>query len=365
MKIIKTEIYKYPIPMVPFTIATGTMHFAQNIFIRIHTDDGIIGVGECSAFPMIAGETQNTCFEMAKDFAELWKGKDALNIAERLNELHLFIAGNYTAKSAFDMALYDIAAKHAKQPVYQVLGGSKKAIESDLTIGIDTPESMASTALDFVQKGVRMIKVKLGKNPKEDVERIKQIRETAGEKVILRIDANQGWNYEDAVLALNELGKYNIQFCEQPMRKYNDELLPQLCKLSPIPVMADESVFTHYDAERIIRNKACAYINIKFAKSGGINEAILINKVAEENNIYCMLGSMLESRLALTANVHLAMASDNIKFYDLDTCLLGQLKDPVIGGVTYNGMHLEIDDAIGIGADVDDAYLKDLESVII
>ena len=68
MKIIKTEIYKYPIPMVPFTIATGTMHFAQNIFIRIHTDDGIIGVGECSAFPMIAGETQNTCFEMAKDF---------------------------------------------------------------------------------------------------------------------------------------------------------------------------------------------------------------------------------------------------------------------------------------------------------
>lgn len=78
-----------------------------------------------------------------------------------------------------------------------------------------------------------------------------------------------------------------------------------------------------------------------------------------------MLGSMLESRLALTANVHLAMACDNIKFYDLDTCLLGQLKDPVIGGVTYNGMNLEISDAIGIGADVDDAYLKEMESVVI
>ncbi len=365
MRIIKTEIYKYPIPMVPFTIATGTMHFAQNIFIRIHTDDGIIGVGECSAFPMISGETQNTCFELAKDFAKLWKGKDALNIKERLNELYLFIAGNYTTKSAFDMALYDIAAKHAQLPLYQFLGGSKKEIESDLTIGIDTPEAMASSAVDFVQKAVRMIKVKLGKKPKEDVERIKQIREAAGDKVILRIDANQGWNYEEAVYALTELGKYDIQFCEQPMRKYNDELLPQLCKISPIPVMADESVFTHHDAERIIRNKACAYINIKFAKSGGINEAILINKVAEENNISCMLGSMLESRLALTANVHLAMACDNIKFYDLDTCLLGQLKDPVIGGVTYNGMNLEISDAIGIGADVDDAYLKEMESVVI
>ena len=70
MQITSTEIYKYSIPMVPFTIATGTMHFAQNIFIRINTDEGITGVGECSAFPMIVGETQNTCYEMAKDFAK-------------------------------------------------------------------------------------------------------------------------------------------------------------------------------------------------------------------------------------------------------------------------------------------------------
>ena len=365
MKIINTEIYKYSIPMVPFTIATGTMHFAQNLFIRIHTDEGLIGVGECSAFPMIAGETQNTCYELAKDFAALWKGKDALNIKERLNELDLCIAGNYTAKSAFDLALYDIAAKHAKKPLYAYLGGHQKVIESDLTIGIGTPETMAATAIDFVQKGVRMIKVKLGKNAKEDIERIKQIRNAIGDTIILRIDANQGWSYDDAIFALTELGKYNIQFCEQPMRKYNDELLPQLCKLSPIPVMADESVFTHYDAERIIRNKACDYINIKFAKSGGIHEAIKINKVAEENNIVCMMGGMLESRVALTAKVHFAMAFDNIHFYDLDTCMLGQLADPVTGGAIYNGMFLELNDNIGIGADVDDAYLKKLESIVV
>ncbi|MFX5813263.1 enolase C-terminal domain-like protein, partial [Acinetobacter baumannii] len=77
---------------------------------------------------------------------------------------------------------------------------------------------------------------------------------------ILRIDANQGWSYDEAVFALTEIGKYNIQFCEQPMRKYNDYLLPQLCQLSPVKIMADESVFTHYDAERIIRENAAAYI---------------------------------------------------------------------------------------------------------
>lgn len=351
--------------MVPFTIATGTMDHAQNLFIRIHTSEGITGVGECSAFPMIVGETQATCFEMAKDFARLWKNKSASDIDARLQELDLFTAGNYTAKSAFDLALYDISAKKVNQPLYQYLGGERKPIESDLTIGIGTPENMAQTAKEFVAKAVNIIKVKLGKKPADDIERIRQIREAIGYNTQLRIDANQGWSYEDAVTALTALGPYDIQFCEQPMRRWNDELLPALCKLSPIPVMADESVFTHHDAERIIRNKACASINIKFAKSGGIHEALKINDVAEKNQIPCMMGGMLESRVALTAKVHFAMAKNNVKFYDLDTCLIGHIEDPVTGGVTYQGMQLQLSDAPGIGADVDPAYLKKLEQVII
>lgn len=363
MKILHTDIYRYSIPMEPFTIATGTMEKAQNLFIRIHTDEGITGVGECSAFPMIAGETQATCFEMAKDFAALWKNKDAQAMDERLEELDLFTAGNYTAKSAFDLALYDIAAKAAGKPLYAYLGGSTKTIESDLTIGIGTPEKMAATAIAFKEKGVNIIKIKLGKQPADDIERIRQIRAAIGNSIRLRIDANQGWSFEDAKYTLQALGKFDIEFCEQPMRKWNDELLPELCRISPIPIMADESVFTHHDAERLIRHKACHYINIKFAKSGGIREAIRINKVAEENGISCMLGGMLESRVALTAKVHFAMAHDNIHFYDLDTCLLGHLADPVTGGVTYSGMHLLLPDTPGIGADVEEGYLEGLEMV--
>lgn len=352
--------------MVPFTIATGTMHTAQNIFIRIHTDEGITGVGECSAFPMITGETQATCFEMAKDFAAIWKHKPANLIEDRLQELDLFTAGNYTAKSAFDLALYDIAAKAANQPLYQYLGGQKKPMESDLTIGIDTPEKMAATAVEYLAKGVRILKIKLGKKAIDDVERISQIRKAVGNEVTIRIDANQGWSYEEAVFALTTLGSFHIEFCEQPMRKWNDELLPELCRLSPIPIMADESVFTHHDAQRLLRHNACHYINIKFAKSGGIREALRINQVAAQHHIACMMGGMLESRLALTAKLHFAMAHDNIKFYDLDTCLLGHLEDPVTGGVTYtDGMHLHLTDTPGIGADVDDNYLKKLEQCII
>ncbi|MBO9563573.1 MAG: dipeptide epimerase [Niastella sp.] len=357
MKVTHTEIWKFSIPMHPFTIATGTMHFAQNTFIRVHTDAGLYGVGECSAFPMIAGETQNTCFEMAKDFAGLWKGKAADAIEDRLQELDAFTAFNSTVKSAFDMALYDLAAKRAGVPLFKYLGGKQKELETDLTIGIDTPAKMAAAAADFIQRGVRMIKVKLGKDAKEDVERIRQVREAVGNGIVLRIDANQGWSYEDALYALTSMGQYNIQFCEQPMRHWNDHHLPALRKQSPIKIMADESVFDHHDAERLIKADACDYVNIKFAKSGGIAEAIRINEVCAAHSIPCMMGGMLESRVALTAFGHFALAHDNVQFYDMDTCMLGHKADPVTGGIQYKGFFLEVPEAPGIGADAGNDFL--------
>lgn len=352
--------------MVPFTIATGTMDYAQNIFIRMHTCDGIYGVGECSAFPMIVGETQATCFVMAQDFARLWKGKDPLDIVARMQELHLFTAGNSTIKSAFDMALFDLAAKVAGQPLYKYLGGKKtKTLETDLTIGIGEPVQMASQAKDFISRGVRIIKIKLGKSPDEDIERVRLIREAVGSTIVLRIDANQGWDPDGAKKALLAMGKFDIQFCEQPMRTYNDHHLPAIHEISPVPIMADESVYNHYDAERMIRTKSCNSVNIKLSKTGGILEAIAVNEICEKHNIPCMMGGMLESRLALSAFAHLATALDNIKYYDMDTCLIGHKEDPVSGGVHFNGFFVELADGPGIGADIREDFLSKLDHILV
>jgi L-alanine-DL-glutamate epimerase-like enolase superfamily enzyme len=124
------------------------------------------GVGECSAFPMIVGETQDTCLVLARDFAKIWKGKDPLAIAERLAELDLYIAGNRTIKSAFDVALHDLAAKHAGIPLYQFLKGTKREITTDITLGIASPEEMAMKAKRLQDGGAVLLKVKLGKDPK-------------------------------------------------------------------------------------------------------------------------------------------------------------------------------------------------------
>ncbi len=351
--------------MEPFVIATEVSYFTQNIFIRIHTDEGLVGMGECSAFPMLVGETQNTCFEVAKDFAKITLHKDPLRIEERMQELQQYIAFNSTIKSAWDMALHDLAAKHAGLPLYQFLGGKKKDIYTDLTIGIDTPVAMAEKALQFIQNGVTIIKVKLGKKGSEDVERIRLIREAVGPGIQLRVDANQGWDFDTALQTLNALEPYDIQFCEQPMPYQFDHMLPVLRVQSAIPIMADESVFDHHDAIRLIEARACDYINIKLAKSGGLLEAKKIADEAGKRGIKCMLGGMLESRLALTAKVHFAMSNDNICFYDLDTCLLGQLEDPVFGGAVYNNFHLELPEGPGIAADIDESFLSGCEKIMI
>ncbi len=365
IKITHTEIYRFSIPMKPFTIATGTMDHAQNVFIRVHTDGGFYGVGECSAFPMIVGETQDTCLVMALEFAKLWKDQDALDLEARVQQLHAFTAGNSTIKSAFDMALYDIAAKNAGLPLYQYLGGTKRLVETDITIGIATPAEMAKKAADFKTNGASILKVKLGKEAKSDVERIRQIREAVGDDMKIRVDANQGWGFDDAVFALQAISEYNIEFCEQPMRTWYDDRLPELMKLSPVKIMADESVFNHHDARKQIESHSCDYINIKFSKSGGIFEAKKIHDTAAEKGIACMMGGMLESRIALSAKLHFVYASPNIKFYDMDTCMLGHLADPCIGGVTYDGYYLDINNISGIGADADEAFLARCEKFVV
>lgn len=359
----KIDIYRFSVPMVPFTISTGTMEYAQNVFIRIHTDAGFYGVGECSAFPMIVGETQDTCLIMAREFARLWINTDALDIECRLQQLHNFAAGNTTIKSAFDLALYDIAAKNAGLPLYRFLGGEKRLVKTDITIGIDTASAMANKAAEFMRLGADILKVKLGKGAVEDVERIKLIREAVGDNIKIRVDANQGWSFDAAVFALQRLGEYDIEFCEQPMRTWHDDRLPELMQLSPVKIMGDENIYNHHDARRQINSRSCNYINIKFAKSGGIHEAIKIHDVAAEKDVPCMMGGMLESRIALSAKLHFVYASPNVKFYDMDTCMLGHKVDPCVGGVTYDGYFLNIDDAIGIGADADEDFLKGCEKI--
>lgn len=361
------EIYKLSIPLKqPFVISLGPQYDADNIIVVMKTKEGLTGWGECSPYMSINGESMDTCFIVGQYLAKALKGKDALDIEACTKAMDAIITRNENIKSTFDMALYDIAAQHAQQPLYQFLGGKKnKVISTDMTVGLGSPEKMAKEALEYKEAGFPSIKVKLGTTTEYDVARIKAIRTVIGNEHPLRIDANQGWTVETAIATLQGLGSYNIEHCEEPIARWNFMELPHVRKNSPIKIMADESCFDHHDAMNLARINAVDYFNIKLGKSGGIFNALKIIETAKANAIKLQVGCFMESRLAITALVHFAYSSDLIVHYDLDTPLLLK-EDPVVGGMVFkeNGI-VEIDEAAGIGAKIEEGYLEKCEKMVI
>ncbi|MCW3977678.1 MAG: dipeptide epimerase, partial [Candidatus Bathyarchaeota archaeon] len=193
---------------------------------------------------------------------------------------------------------------------------------------IKEPEETAKDAVNAVRRGFRALKVKVGVDPEEDFERIREIREAVGSNVAVRIDANQGWTVHQAIEVLRKLERLNVEFVEQPVKADNIEGLAEVKKNSSIPVMADESIHSPEDALHIIRKDAADLINIKLMKSGGILKARKIAAVAEAANVPCMIGCMGESTIGITAGVHFAAGAKNVQYADLDSDIL--LKDRTV-----------------------------------
>lgn len=366
MQITGVEVYKADISLKrPFRIALGVTEVARNVFVKISTDEAISGMGEGSPFTPIVGETQATCLAAARDLARLLIGKNPLEIENHLRELNSYLPHNTTIRSAFDMALYDLLGKAAGLPLYVVLGGGKRPIFTDNTVGIDTPDTMAERALEIKERGFPAVKVKLGTTPQEDIERTRRIREALGPKLPIRIDANQGWDCVSAICALKGMEDKGVQYCEQPVAIWDLESMRKVRSRTTIPIMADESLFDEHDAFKLIAIEACDYLNIKLSKSAGIHTALKINAVAEAAGVRCMLGCMSETRLGLTAAAHVVSARPNIQFADLDSADMLAV-DPIVGGMTYGeGGRLILPDRPGLGADVDPAFLKGLESFMV
>jgi L-alanine-DL-glutamate epimerase-like enolase superfamily enzyme len=365
LRITGIDIFRAAIPMVaPFRISLGVISEADYLFIRITSDGGIWGWGEATPFPPITGDTQAINAAAATDLARLILGKDPLDIEGRVAEMRRFLAFNSSVRAAFDMALHDVAGKVAGLPLYALLGGGRRPLTTDVTVGLGEPEAMARQAADLQRSGVAAIKVKLGTTAAEDVRRIESIREAIGNELPLRVDANQGWDFPTAVTVLSRLSSAGIEYCEQPIAHWDYENFRRLRERVSIPLMADESVFDHHDAFRLAAGGCCDFLNIKLAKSGGIRTALKIDAVAEACGARCMLGCMLETRLGLTAAAHLVSARPNIRYVDLDSHF--QLKeDPILGGARWERGVVELPTEPGIGAEVDPGFLERCERVTV
>jgi L-alanine-DL-glutamate epimerase-like enolase superfamily enzyme len=366
--ITRIEVYKILIPLTePFVISLGPVDNAENIIVIIHTRDGLTGYGESSPYALINGETIDTCFTVAKYLGTALLHQNALDPGTCSQLMDKIIYGNTSIKSAFDIALYDIASQHAGLPLYQFLGGSNnKILTTDMTVSIGDPVKMQADALKFKQQGFPAIKVKLGENKASDILRIKMIREAIGNEIPLRIDANQGWPAAAiAIEILQELAAYNIEHCEEPIPRWQFMDLAKVSAASPIAIMADESCGDEHDAGRLIQLNACKMFNIKLGKSSGFFRAMKIIKLAAKSNMHLQIGGFMESRLGMTASAHLALTDDCIIHCDFDTPLMFT-EDPVKGGIIYkeNGV-IDIPEVPGLGAKIEERYLNKAERIIL
>lgn len=352
MKIKEIQVGEISVPLKkPFKTALRTVDKVEDVVVKIITDTGHVGYGEAPPTAVITGDTKGSIKCAIEEFIRPQIiGLPIDNIEEIMKRIDSSLIKNTSAKAAVDIAVYDLFGQLHNAPLYKLLGGYRKEIITDITISVNSPEEMAQDSIDAVNKGYKTLKIKVGKDSQVDMARIKAIRDAIGHDVELRIDANQGWTPKEAVRILRQMEDkgFDIELVEQPVKAYDLEGLKYVTDNVGTPILADESVFSPEDAISIIQNRAADLVNIKLMKTGGIHNALKICSVAEIYGVECMIGCMLESKLSVSAAVHLAAAKSIITKIDLDGPGLCSI-DPIEGGPIFEDYRITLTEAPGLG----------------
>lgn len=317
-----------------FRIAHGASAMHANTLVRLE-HDGLTGLGEASPahyYGESAALVERALAAWAPHLGDDPFALDAL--AARLDQV---LQGQWAARAALDSALHDWIGRRLGQPVWRLLGLDRAAVPpSCVTLGMASPAEMErklATVRDFPR-----LKVKLG--APGDVDNLRRIRAAYGG--MLQVDANAAWRPADAVRVLRRIEPLDIELVEQPVARGDLDGLRWVRARSPIPVFADESVHRLADVGALAGR--VDGVNLKLMKTGGLREMLRMIHAARALGMKVMLGSMVESSLALSAAAQLAPLAD---YLDLDGHWL-IADDPFAGAPRERG-EIRLSDAPGLG----------------
>ncbi|GHO43744.1 dipeptide epimerase [Ktedonospora formicarum] len=315
----------------PFTIATGSVNAARNVLITITLQDGSTGYGECAPLPPSTGQSQETALAAAQGCIDLLKGKDAAHWRQISHLVHSMYYAQSVVCAGIEMAVLDALTHSYGVPLYVFLGGASTNVTTDMSIPMVSPERAYELAAETAARGITCIKVKVGGDLREDVDRVEAIR-NAAPNISLTLDANQGYTANEALLCLEALDNRDIRplLLEQPVHKDDYEGLRYVTEHTTVPIAADESAANASSVARLLKMGAVNTVNIKLMKAG-IVEALDIAALCRSMHVPLMIGAMIESRLAIAAAAHLAAGLGGFTFIDLDTPML-LAEDPFKGG---------------------------------
>ncbi|MED4161350.1 dipeptide epimerase [Halalkalibacterium halodurans] len=307
----------------PFVTALRTVTEIEVIHVIITLESGAIGRGSAAPTFPITGESKESMIAAINGPIMTALMARSMSFQEALQTVQNSCAGNTSAKAAVDIALHHAYAQSLGISLLQLLGGASIPLENDMTVSLDEKIAMEQQMLRHLNHGFQTVKIKVGTNGVEDLERILHLSHSAEKGVIFRIDANQAWSPKEAVQFIRQLEAQAVpvQFVEQPVKAHDLEGLRYVRDHVATPIMADESCTTRTAALRIIQAQAADMLNIKLMKCGGLNEARVIADLAQAADLPCMIGSMMESSWSVAAAAALASTHPNITMVDLDAPL--------------------------------------------
>jgi len=365
MRITKLEAIPVRVPLKAGMItktAHGDHHTSDYVVVRLHTDDGLIGLGEATVSALWSGETSKSCVAALSDLiGPALMGADPTQVSALRKLMDFLIKLNPFTKAAVEMALWDIAGKARGVPVYQLLGGKyRDIIPTKMMIGAFDLPQVRALAEQFLNCGIRCLKVKVGLGLADDLARVNAVRDVAGPDIPITIDANCGWNVTTARIALDRLRPLNILVAEQPIAPGDTEAMASL-RSTGIPIMVDESVFTLADAWNVLRAHAADVVSIYPGKNGGIAAAIEIAHVAQAAGVPCHVGSNLELGIGSAAMLHLACAVPNVDSETYPADVLGphyHETDLLSQPLELDPCGAKIPNGPGLGVSIDEDMLR-------
>lgn len=313
VKITRIEIIPVKVPyFAPVSISAGSISEARNVIIKIYSDQKDVGLGEASPFiQAYSKENQTSIVKVLSDkIAPQLLGENPFNI-ERIHQLmDEIVSGHTCAKSAVDIALYDLMGKLLNVPVYQLIGGMVRG-RIPVLFALNERESslkIAQEAEKRVKQGFKGIMVKIGKGIKDDVETVRLVRKKIGQKVPIIADPNQAYSTCEAIRLTKQIYQY-VQALEGPVAGGNIGGLKKIKDLNLVTVIADENLFCSEDAITLVRAGAVDMFLIKLLKIGGFYKAKQILGIAQAARIKCYAASMTNLGIGHAANLHFAVAS--------------------------------------------------------
>ena len=336
----------------PYTIAFKTVDEVNNAFVEITLDNGVTGIGSGNPSEYVTGESFAQCKDALQEKnISFLVGRDIREISQLAFDVWQKFPKNPAARAALDIALYDAFTKFLGVPLVKYLGQKIQSLPTSNTIGIKNVQDTLKEAQEYGERGFKVLKVKLGIDLEEDIERMVKLREKFGKKFVIRIDANQGYTSEKTIEFYKRTKQLDIELIEQPLPAKEIDAMKKLPDEIRQVIAADESLLTPKSALELVKPpRASGIFNIKLMKCGGVSQALKIADIGAQEGVELFWGCNDESIVSITAALHAAFSCANTKYIDLDGSL-DLARDVVKGGFILKDGIMYCSDKPGLGVE--------------